>query len=427
MVRDESDGGTFGELSGDAFDPFDDLDDDLASEPTAPLPLPPEDRIWRHPSELAYSNPDAAVFARRAQPSRSTIVVGVLAGLAGAAVATAVFLLTDPREPTVERVVEHQLVPTTAVLASSLRSNSGGIDVVGIAEAVKPAIVRIDIEVNDTLIGGGSGVLFRDDGHLLTNAHVVGAGTGISVILADGRRYEGKIVGADELTDIAVVKIDADGPLPVVVLGDTQGLRVGEPAVAIGSPLRLQGGPTVTVGVVSALGRTVDPADGHRLHDLVQTDAPISPGSSGGALVDRTGSVIGITTAIAVSEVGAEGLGFATPIELAYGVAVDLMTIGKASHGYVGISGADADPDEVAAEGLAGAAQVTSVESGSPADAAGLRQGDVIIAVDGEAVTSMTELVVTIRRIDPGETHTVTVMRDGETFTTTVVVGERPD
>jgi S1-C subfamily serine protease len=215
-----------------------------------------------------------------------------------------------------------------------------------------------------------------------------------------------------------------DSPFVPAVLGSTAELRTGETAIAIGSPLRLLGGPTVTVGVISAVDRRLQSPGGDWLYDLVQTDAPISPGSSGGALVDANGALVGITTVIAVSNVGAEGLGFATPVEIAYEVATDIMTWGAARHGLLGLRGEDAEDDELAATGRPTGVIVREVDPTGPAGQAGVQVGDIILSLDSEPVDGMSDLVVDARFLDPGSNATLELYRDGEYLAVTVVVGE---
>ncbi len=425
---DESD--PFGDADGDESRPFgwwqelgDEYDDDL--EPTAPLPL--DDRIWRHPSELSAIGTSSGPVQRHERLDRRLLAgVAVAAGVAGASLAIGAMLLLGPSGNTItERVVERQLAQPVTRFASQ---SASGLDVAQIADASKPSIVTIEVRNSiGGVIGSGSGVIIRDDGHVITNDHVIAGGTYVDVITADGRRYPAELVGGDPLTDVAVVRVTTEpGELYPAMIGSTEQLRVGEPAVAIGSPLRLDGGPTVTVGVISAVGRTLDLPQGIRLYDLVQTDAPISPGSSGGALLDRNGALIGITTVVAVSDVGAEGLGFATPIEIAYDVAVDLMTTGVVQHGFLGVSGDDLTSNEADALGVAGGALITSVGEGTPADAAGLEVGDIVIALDGEPATSMSSLVVQVRRAEPGEAFQLTVRRGDDQLLLDVVLDARP-
>jgi S1-C subfamily serine protease len=193
---------------------------------------------------------------------------------------------------------------------------------------------------------------------------------------------------------------------------------VGNQALAIGSPLGLAGGPSLSVGVVSALGRQVESQEGPPLLDMIQTDAPIAPGSSGGALCDADGAVIGITTAIAVSDVGAEGLGFATPIDIARDVAEQLITTGKVVHVWLGIEGED---------GVNNAgALVRKVRDDSPAAKAGIKARDIITTVEGHRVTSMAGLVVALRSRKPGQVVKIALSRDGKNVTVDATLVDRP-
>jgi len=203
-------------------------------------------------------------------------------------------------------------------------------------------------------------------------------------------------------------------------------LRVGQATVAIGSPLGLIGGSSVTTGVVSALGRRVPTPEGPPLLDMIQTDAAIAPGSSGGALLDVTGSVIGITTAIAVSDAGAEGLGFATPIDIARSVADDIIATGQAVHVWLGIEGRDLDAASADANGLSGGAVVVDVVEDSPADEVGLVADDIIVAISGAQAPSMSALVIALRDREPGERVNLEVLRRGERSMVEVELTSRP-
>lgn len=341
----------------------------------------------------------------------------------GASVLTAGLIVAvgyvDLRTANVTPAVERQLVrPQTTSLGATVPP------VVDIADKIRPAIVQLQVQVAGRTTTG-SGVIFRSDGHLLTNFHVVDGAVDVKVVLASGRRLPGRIVGTDNDTDTAVVKIEG-GPFPVATLGTAKNLKVGQTAIAIGSPPGLAGGPSVTVGVVSALHRQVKSrADGPWLVDMVQTDAPISPGSSGGALLDNDGAVIGITT-IAATDSGAEGLGFATPIDLARSVAEEMVGTGRVTHVWLGVEGSDVDGATAGDLNLDGGAMVAQVTSGSPAQQAGLTAGDVVVAVDGATVRSMGELIVALRGRAAGEPVTLDVMRDRQHKAITAVLAARP-
>jgi S1-C subfamily serine protease len=398
--------------------PEDDDGDELG--PPRPL-LPPDDRIWRHPSELQLQGLAGPGAPGPGRSGRTTPwAVALVAGLSGAVLAAGILAVTGAISP---RVVERQVVEkvaVTPVVSSPMLTDGGGVEAV--ARRLSPAIVRLDVE-RDEDTATGSGVLFRDDGMVLTSAHVILGADAISVQLADGRQHEGTLVGLDEVTDVAVVDIDATD-LPVAVLGTAEGLEVGAPAVAIGSPLGLRGGPSVTTGVISAVGRTIEPVEGEALHGMLQTDAPIAAGSSGGALVDTAGAVVGIVTAVAAEPGGR--FGFATPIDLVRRVATQLIEEGRARHGWLGVEGTDLTPDEAARLGVPNGAVLRKVDDDGPAQQAGLDDHDVITHLDGEEVATMPALVMEMREREPGDEVTVGYWREGRQEETTVVVGERP-
>jgi S1-C subfamily serine protease len=270
----------------------------------------------------------------------------------------------------------------------------------------------------------GSGVLFRSDGHVMTNFHVVDGADSVKVVIDSGRELSAKVLGSDPETDVTVLKIDG-GPFPVASLGTAADLRVGQSAIAIGSPLGLAGGPSVTVGVVSALHRRLDTRVGPPLLDMIQTDAPISPGSSGGALLDGGGAVIGLTTAVATSD-GAQGLGFATPIDVARLSAEQLIGTGKVEHVWIGIEGTDIDPTTAKELDVDGGALVRKVVKDSPADKAGVVARDVIVGVDGHSVNTMGSLVVVLRGRRPGDHVALEVLRGHDRKHMTINLVERP-
>ena len=222
-------------------------------------------------------------------------------------------------------------------------------EIVSIAEMATKTIVQIQVgEVNENdefiSLGGGSGVVISSEGLIITNHHVIDDAASVRVIFEDGRMYKAEIIGSDQLTDIGLVKIESNNLTPIAI-GNSDILVVGDLAVAIGHPLTLGAAPTVTTGIVSALERRLDVggqdmSSSVTLFGLIQTDAPITRGSSGGALLNQNGELIGITTAIATADVGAEGLGFAVPINLALNISQDLLDDGKVYHSFLGILGA---------------------------------------------------------------------------------------
>ena len=304
--------------------------------------------------------------------------------------------------------------------------------VVQAAKKVSPAVVGITTKVYNrdmfnrkVLVGEGvgSGVIFDKAGYIVTNNHVVGTAKTVIVSLADGQSTEGTVVGRDEKTDLAVVKIKMDN-LPVAEFGDSDSLQVGEPAIAIGNPLGLEFQGTVTVGVISSLNRTIG-AEGQSMK-LIQTDAAINPGHSGGALVDADGKVIGINSA-KISKEGVEGLGFAIPINAARPILQDLIKNGKVVRPYLGLYGLD---QQMAARfgmklNVAGI-YVYKVAAGGPLDQAGLRHGDVILKLDGTDVKDFSALQSVMDKHNVGDSVSLDYTRNGSDHEVTVVLQESP-
>ena len=264
--------------------------------------------------------------------------------------------------------------------------------------------------------GQGSGFIFQVDGLILTNAHVVEKSSRVTVGMQDGRRVEGSVVGLDRLTDLAVVKLAGSGPWPVAPLGNSDGLQVGEWAIAVGNPYGLDN--TVTMGIISNLNRNASKLGitDKRL-DLIQTDAAINPGNSGGPLLNAEGEVIGINTLVRTGP-GA-GLGFAIPINRARDIARQLIATGRVVHPVIGIGLEAVRPGD--GTGLSQGVRVMSVQAGSPAFRAGLQQGDVILAAAGKATASPIELVAAVEKAGVGGSLTLSVSRAGRQFEITVV------
>lgn len=348
------------------------------------------------------------------------IALGIIGGaLLGTGVTLGVLGLTGAFEDGViaEPATSLAAVPTTAA-APSLSSAPS---VTEVAAAAIPSIVAVEVLGEDGIRGGGSGVVYRDDGFIITNNHVVAGAAEIFVIFSDGIGYSAELVGTDPLTDIAVITSERPDLTPIR-LGAASDLVIGERAVAVGNPLGLLGGPSVTTGILSATGRSLA-VEGDILYGLIQTDAPITRGSSGGALLDGEAKLIGITTAIGVSDVGAEGLGFAVPVDLAVSVADDLIQDGNVRHALLGISGT------TVTEGLDGATipigvEVSTLGMDSAYAAEGGRISDVIVALEGEKVTSIQQLIARLRMRRAGDEITVRSLRGDQELTFTVELGE---
>jgi serine protease Do len=269
--------------------------------------------------------------------------------------------------------------------------------------------------------GGGSGFVISADGWVVTNHHVVEGATAVTVRL-EGRDYPAEVRGEDAATDLALLRIDAGRPLPHLRLGNSDSLRVGEWVMVIGNPLQLES--TVTVGVVSAKGRSGFPLADSSFQDFIQTDAAINRGNSGGPLVDIRGEVVGIATAM---NFGAENIGFAVPVATLRQILPQLQSDGRVRRGYLGVSIANLDHDTVQAFGLADGdgALVQYVEPDTPAGRAGLRHGDVILRVGDHEVRETRDLIDFVASRPPGSSVEVELMRDGKRVTADVRLGER--
>jgi serine protease Do len=306
-----------------------------------------------------------------------------------------------------------------------------------VASVLSPSVVQINVSgVRQTPYGAqkeggtGSGVIYRSDGYIITNNHVVEGSRDVEVAFADGSTERGQVVGKDPTTDVAVIRVDReDLPAASFASGDP---IVGQTAVAVGSPSGFES--TVTSGIVSGTGREV-PAEytggmqQTSLVDLIQTDAAISPGNSGGALADREGRVIGINVAyLPPGETGAENIGFAIPSDTAVSVTDQLIKNGEAVHPYLGVYLSDLTEETARTFGspLASGALVEKVQPGGPAAEAGIQRGDVVTAAGSEDVRSSGDLISALRNYQPGDTVDLTVLRNGEEIRLKVNLAESP-
>jgi len=364
----------------------------------------------------------------------STGAVAFISAVVGAvAVVGLLAILGLFNETPSESVAAPTAEPITTVVQQGTIEIVADDAVTTVAEAVAIKVVPsvVTVEVGDledgtlTLTGSGSGVIL-DDGYIITNHHVVEGTTVSRIVLQDGRTYDADLVGSDAYTDLAVLKVDAADLTPID-FGSTENLKIGQTAIAVGNPLGQVGGASETTGIISALSRTVQFGNDSSLYGMLQTDAPITSGSSGGALVDARGALIGITSAIGVGRGGAEGIGYAIPIELVDRVTSELIETGTVHHTFIGIYGTDYV--ETAADGALtpGGAEIAELwEGDSPAADAGFQAGDVIVDVAGTPIRSMEDLVITLRLYRVGDTVIVKVKRDGEVVTGTLVLVERP-
>jgi S1-C subfamily serine protease len=296
--------------------------------------------------------------------------------------------------------------------------------VIDVVDRVGPAVVRLDVKTGERRGGTGSGVIVAPDGLVLTNSHVVDGATRVHVTTVDGRNMTAQVVGNDPDTDLALARIDAPVTLPAAALGNSKLLKRGQLVIAIGNPLGFES--TVTTGVVSALGRSLRARSGRLIDDVIQTDAALNPGNSGGPLVSSHGEVVGINTAVIM---GAQGICFAVAANTASFVLGELVRHGRVRRAYIGIAAQQftLSRRRQLAAGLAqeNAVMVATVEPGSPAERAGIVAGDIILALDGVAVTGADDLIRLLAGDKIGRAVEVETLRNGSRRTVTLVPAER--
>jgi len=425
---------------------FDVADDSLAAS-TFASPYVAAPRLGGVPTSVVRTRPGslAAPVPTRAEPPRRSRALGVLAGTVGGVVGALLTVLALGALGVVDVDLGRAATEMTPGLAepsstsgadgAPLPAPGAGASVIpDVADRVLPTVVRINVSgatgpSGAPNVGGalGSGVIYRSDGYIITNHHVIEGAAAVEVLLANGDRLEAEIVGSDVLNDLAVLKVDRTGLPAIDLRPDAEPLRVGETVVAIGSPFGLDA--TVTSGIISALNRDLRvPPSNDVIPAVIQTDAAINPGNSGGALVDLQGRLVGINTAI-VSRTGAnEGVGFAVSVQQAVVSSDQLIAQGFVRYPLLGITGTDVSAEVAQAFGLTNrrGAVVDTVQPDSGADRGGMRVGDVIVAVDGVPLRSMSDLVAEVRRRVPGATVVFDVIRDAAPVRVEVVLGERP-
>ncbi|MEX2549735.1 MAG: trypsin-like peptidase domain-containing protein [Nitriliruptoraceae bacterium] len=393
--------------------------------PTAPTPPPPPSDAQRTPTEAATQT-----TARARISGWQWLAIAVVGALGASLVAVPAALLTTSQGTGLATADDD--APATEDDTGASEGSEGADDTLAtaspisaIASQVTPSVARVDVQ-GQAGAGSGSAVVYRSDGVLVTNAHVVQAGGQVSVTLPDGDRMDARVVGADPASDLAVLEVDAeDLPVPAWA-GEEEMPEIGTPAVAIGSPYGLDG--SVTSGIISALGRTLPTPQGV-LVDLIQTDAAVNPGNSGGALVDGQGRVVGVNTAIASSSGGNQGVGFAIPSPTVSRVADQLLETGEVQMGYLGVVGQTVDPDTAQLYDLPAetGAVISDLDPDGPAVDAGLEQGDIIISIDGTEITSMADLAGRIQQQSPGDEVELELYRQDEVLTVTVTLTQRPE
>lgn len=389
-----------------------------ASEPGGVVVPPPVPPVPPHPSDrhaAAPGQPPPHPPGRNAKRALAAAAVAAIVAAGGGFAAGRITHDSSPSGNLTKTTLPSSNIGTGTTQPPPLSGNDQE-PAAAVARLLRPAMVQI--ESSDGL---GSGFIYDKSGLILTAAHVVGTDSKVTVELADATQVDGKVLGADTSTDVAVIQIKPPADVTVAQLGTGVQVQPGQIAIAIGSPYGLY--QTVTEGIISAVDRTV-PTSGRNEVPMLQTDAPINPGNSGGALADRLGRVIGINDSIysggsttSQGEAGNIGVGFAIPIDLAKSVA-DRIVAGKPIQpGFLGVEGQNAMGSRLGA-------QIVSVTGGGPAASAGLQQGDIIIGLDSHQITSMSDLAAAVRTRQPGDQVSLTYVRKGKQAETTVTLGK---
>jgi S1-C subfamily serine protease len=376
---------------------------------------------------------------------KSSVFVGGTIGAIIVVVIFAILFVSPPESMKPGIVVSNGHLPSTVGEITPLYSKS--LSLIEIFEKDESGVVKVNVQRSETdnvTNGVGSGFVFDKKGHIITNAHVINDAKKIIITFLDGRSYNAEIIGIDEFTDIAVIKVNADLTLlHPLALGDSSNLKVGETIAAIGNPFGLSG--SMTSGIVSQLGRLLPSGAGYSIPDIIQTDAAINPGNSGGPLLNMRGEVVGINTAIQSTTGEFTGVGFAIPSQTIAKIVPTLIERGEYDHPWIGISGRDIDPDLAKVLGLkdtVGFLIVTVVEN-SPASKAGLIGsdkiievegvnytigGDIIVSVDGIEVRKIDDILVYLQRAKSvGDEMVLEILRDNRTTDITVILQERPN
>jgi S1-C subfamily serine protease len=396
---------------------------------------------WYEPASAVASGAVATTAVQPAKPRRGGTGSVITAALLSAVLASGGTVLALNATGVFDRPAASPSRPTGTTVGVNnqpvtIDEQSATIDV---AAAVSPAVVRITtnggVDTSTGIIpstGVGSGVIYDAQGWILTNRHVVEGSEALKVELNDGRELDGTVYGIDTLTDLAIVKVNAND-LTAAKIGDSSSLKVGQLVVAIGSPLGTFTN-SVTSGIVSAKGRTINADGNQNLNNLIQTDAAINPGNSGGPLLDASGTVVGINTAIAAD---ASGIGFAIPIDIARPIMDQAVAGEKLARPYMGVIYRAVDRQLASDENLpvnAGALVIQSADSSSPAvvpdspaDKAGIKVGDVLVKVNGHAIDRDNPLDATLSEFAPGDTVTIELLRDGQTMNVSLTLGTRPE
>jgi putative serine protease PepD len=398
--------------------PDDEPDDAFGFQP----PLPPDDRLWRHPSELGSGAAGNAVtIVNRPKVAGRVWLVGIVSALLGSGATIAVLLGFGAfHHPKTTPPVETVPIPVP---------RETGADELAWAEPVLPAVARVETKTANGF-HNGTAVVYRSDGHLLTTSDAVEGATAITVTFSDGGSEAADIVGIDRADDVAVLKVDRTD-LATATIGSASTLELGERAIVISSVSDRPDAPTVGIGLISGLSERVEESDGEVMHDMVQTNVRLAPDASGSPLVDSSGTVVGIVTRRGSDPSTKERddsteleVRYATTSEWAKRVADDLVETGHVRQVWLGVRGANLTDNEIAGLGRGGA-KLMSVADDSPAAVAGLRAGDIVLGIDNRFVTSSSDLVVALRNHQPGDAIAISYRRGNDQGSTLAMLAEK--
>lgn len=388
-------------------------------EPSVVEELAREQQEWR---------PMGSSLPRR---SIAGVIVATLVGLTAGSLITFGALRSDVLESKISDRVEDFLPKSVEDEPKKAKTKPEAGSIAEVVEKIRPSVVAISTQSlrEDSFFesvpseGAGTGIILNNDGHVLTNAHVVQGATEIKVVLSDGREFDGRVIGRDTATDLAVLEVKADNLTPAP-LGDSDSLHVGDTVIAVGHALALPGGPTVTEGIVSALERSIREPNGAVLENLIQTDAAINPGNSGGALLDGQGRVVGINTAVAGA---AQNIGFAIAITPARSIVNQLIASGKVTRAFLGVNMVDVTPEIASRQDLTvkEGALIVQVVRNTPAEQAGLEPGDVIVLLEGKKVTGSDDVKRALDSKKPGDRVEMEIVRGDDRIKVAAVLAER--
>ena len=375
---------------------------------------------------------------------KSGVFVGGIIGAVIVIAIVAVLFVSPPESLKSEIITSNE--NTSIAIAEVPPLYSESLSLIEIFEKSESGVVRVNVQRNETIVVGGigSGFVFDKKGHIITNAHVVKDAVKVVVTFLDGRSYNAEIIGTDEFTDLAIIKVNADLVLlHPLSIGDSSNLKVGEQIAAIGNPFGLSG--SMTSGIVSQLGRLLPSGAGYSIPDVIQTDAAINPGNSGGPLLNMRGEIVGINTAIQSATGEFTGVGFSIPSQTVAKIIPTLIEKGEYKHPWIGISGRDIDPDMASVLNLKDAIGflIITVVDDSPASNAGLIGsdktievegvnypigGDIILSVDGIEVRKIDDILIHLQRAKTvGSEMILEILRDGRTTNVTIILQERPN